>query len=56
MEKLEINPKQINILFLSHVHDNHVGGLFGLLDRNSDLEVFLPASFPLDFKNKIKSI
>lgn len=53
--KLGIDPKEIKTIFLSHIHQDHVGGLFGVLERNAGVEVFLPASFPRDFKEKIKS-
>jgi len=55
MDKLGINPKDIDIIVLSHIHWDHVGGLKGFLERNSDVEVYVPQSFPNDFKNEIKS-
>jgi len=55
MEKLKIDPAKIDIIVLSHIHDDHVGGLFGVLEENSKIQVFLPVSFPKNFKDKIKS-
>lgn len=55
MEILEIDPKSIDIIVLSHIHGDHVGGLFGVLERNSEVEVFLPSSFPQSFKDRVKS-
>jgi 7,8-dihydropterin-6-yl-methyl-4-(beta-D-ribofuranosyl)aminobenzene 5'-phosphate synthase len=55
MEKLGINPKDIGIIVLSHIQWDHVGGLKGFLEKNSDVEVYVPKSFPSDFKNEIKS-
>ncbi len=51
MEHLEIAPSDIDMVLLSHIHADHVGGLGTLLERNSDVIVYLPASFPDDFKD-----
>jgi len=55
MEKLGIEPKEIDMIFLSHIHDDHVGGLWGLLERNGEVKVYIPASFPDSFREKIRS-
>jgi 7,8-dihydropterin-6-yl-methyl-4-(beta-D-ribofuranosyl)aminobenzene 5'-phosphate synthase len=55
MEKLQIQPDQIDTIVLSHIHGDHVGGLEGLLERNCDVTVYLPKSFPKDFKDKVKA-
>lgn len=53
MEKLNIDPKEIDSLFLSHIHGDHVDGLTGFLEENSKITVYLPASFPSSFKTSI---
>jgi len=55
MQKLGIDPKTINTIVLSHIHGDHTGGLSGILEINSNLDVCLLSSFPDDFKNKVKS-
>lgn len=55
MKKLGLDPKEIEIVFLSHVHRDHTGGLMGILDVNPNVEVYLPKSFPEDFKKMIES-
>ncbi len=50
MEKLGIQPEQIDVVVLSHIHRDHTGGLEELLARNSRIEVWLPHFFPSDFK------
>ncbi len=55
MEKLNIKPGEIDSIVLSHIHGDHTGGLFGVLEINSDLNVFVSASFPQEFKERIKS-
>ncbi|MEA1964908.1 MAG: MBL fold metallo-hydrolase [Candidatus Aerophobetes bacterium] len=54
MEKLNIDPQKIEVVILSHIHYDHVGGLFALLEKNHNLAVYLPESFPENFKNKVK--
>jgi len=53
MEKLGISPRDIDLVFLSHYHKDHTGGLSVLLRANSKIEVWLPKFFPADFKEQI---
>ena len=53
MEKIEIDPSEIDIIFLSHIHNDHVGGLQDILNKNSNVVVILPKSFPESFKEAI---
>lgn len=53
MHKLGIDPKDIEIVVLSHNHWDHTGGLFGFLEKNSDVTVYIPASFPENIKMDI---
>ena len=55
MEKLNINPEDIDIVVISHIHGDHVGGLDGFLERNGKVKVYIPASFPDSLREKIKS-
>ncbi len=55
MKKLKIDPKDINMIVLSHIHGDHTGGLRGILKMNSDLTVYLPKSSPNDFKKGVES-
>ena len=56
LEKLEIDPQEIEVVFLSHIHGDHVGGLAGFLRKNSNVVVHLPESFPQRFKDRIKAL
>jgi 7,8-dihydropterin-6-yl-methyl-4-(beta-D-ribofuranosyl)aminobenzene 5'-phosphate synthase len=54
MKKMGKDPADVDIVFLSHIHEDHTGGLNDFLDANPDIKVFLPASFPDGFKKMIK--
>jgi len=56
MQKLGISPQKINIVFLSHSHKDHIGGLASLLKENPNITVFLPDFFPKKFKKSIKNL
>jgi 7,8-dihydropterin-6-yl-methyl-4-(beta-D-ribofuranosyl)aminobenzene 5'-phosphate synthase len=53
MEKLGISPLDIDIVFLSHNHKDHTGGLEALLEINPKIQVWLPLFFPSDLKDLI---
>jgi len=55
MGKLGIHPEEIDLVFLSHAHQDHTGGLDILLTKNSKMEVWLPEFFPSSFKETIKA-
>ena len=55
METLGLDPAEIDIVVLSHIHGDHVGGLGGILAVNEETTVYLPRSFPASFKEQAKS-
>ena len=55
MAKVGINPEEIDTVVLSHIHSDHTGGLKELLERNSEVTVYVPQSFPVAMKQGIKS-
>jgi 7,8-dihydropterin-6-yl-methyl-4-(beta-D-ribofuranosyl)aminobenzene 5'-phosphate synthase len=55
MEQLGIDPKEVDVIVLSHIHGDHVGGLSGFLKENSDVTVYVPESFPQNFKDEVTS-
>lgn len=52
MEKLGLDPLDVDLVVLSHEHDDHTGGLAAFLEINPQVEVVMPGSFP----DKIKSV
>jgi 7,8-dihydropterin-6-yl-methyl-4-(beta-D-ribofuranosyl)aminobenzene 5'-phosphate synthase len=56
MHELDVDLEKIDAVVLSHGHGDHVGGLSGVLEHKKDLAVYLPASFPRDFKEAIRQM
>jgi len=54
MRQLGIDPKEVDVVVLSHIHGDHVGGLSGFLKENSDVTVYVPESFPRSFKDQVR--
>ena len=55
MSILKKSPSDIDIVILSHNHGDHTGGLRSFLEKNPDVSVYLPASFPDNFKEEVKT-
>ena len=54
MKMLKIDPAEVDAVVLSHIHGDHVGGLSGFLEENSDVIVYLLQSFPENFKDMVR--
>lgn len=54
MEKLEIDPTEIDLVVLSHIHRDHVSGLEAFLEQNGNVTVYLPTSFPESLKDEVR--
>ena len=54
IEKLKINPKDVEIVVISHNHGDHTGGLLAFLGKNSNVSVYLPPSCSEVFVQKVK--
>jgi 7,8-dihydropterin-6-yl-methyl-4-(beta-D-ribofuranosyl)aminobenzene 5'-phosphate synthase len=56
MMRLGIEPAEVDIVVLSHIHVDHTGGLGKFLEKNSRAVVYLPGSFPVNFKKAVMSL
>ena len=45
MQKLKIDPEEIEDVFISHLHWDHVGGLSSFLDLNNQVKLWIPSYF-----------
>jgi len=54
MATLGLDPAEIDVVVLSHIHGDHVGGLSGILTINEGTTVYVPQSFPAGFKRQVR--
>ena len=55
LQRLGKDPADIDIIVLSHIHHDHIGGLDAFLKINQNVVVYVPASFPLSMKESIRT-
>jgi 7,8-dihydropterin-6-yl-methyl-4-(beta-D-ribofuranosyl)aminobenzene 5'-phosphate synthase len=51
MRTLGVVPQDIDVIVISHIHADHIGGLVGFLEENHDVTVYLPQSLPESIKD-----
>lgn len=54
INKLNVNPKDVELVVISHIHFDHTGGLLPFLDENNKVTAYLPVSFPDEFVSEVK--
>jgi 7,8-dihydropterin-6-yl-methyl-4-(beta-D-ribofuranosyl)aminobenzene 5'-phosphate synthase len=42
IKRMGLDPAKIDVIILSHLYDDHAGGLLGLLKVNSRMDIYLP--------------
>jgi 7,8-dihydropterin-6-yl-methyl-4-(beta-D-ribofuranosyl)aminobenzene 5'-phosphate synthase len=54
MAKLKVDPKIVDLVVLSHYHQDHTGGLSAFLKKNPKVTVYALASFGKEFIRNVK--
>ena len=55
INKLNVNPKDVELIAISHIHGDHTGGLSAFLEKNNKVIVYLPISFPDEFVSRVEN-
>lgn len=55
MDKLGLDFREVDMVILSHIHGDHIGGLESLLATGISPTVYVPRSFPADFKAQVEA-
>ncbi|AAM02536.1 MBL fold metallo-hydrolase [Methanopyrus kandleri] len=57
LQEAGVEPRDVELVIVSHDHDDHVGGLPGLLDGNPGITVFASPSSELDVRrvNRVRN-
>jgi len=53
MSRLKVEPAGVEVIILSHPHNDHTGGIRRLLAEKNNFHVYLPDSFPDTFKHAL---
>jgi len=56
VEVLGVDLKKVDQIVISHDHGDHTGGLPAVLERNSNVTVFFPVSFPVEFGRRVEGL
>lgn len=55
LRKMALSANEIDLVIISHIHGDHLGGLNGFLKKNNKVRVYIPGSFPNSVSEEIKS-
>lgn len=55
MELLDLDPRDVDIVVLSHIHGDHTGGLKSLLATGVRPLIYVPRAFPDDYKTSVRT-
>jgi 7,8-dihydropterin-6-yl-methyl-4-(beta-D-ribofuranosyl)aminobenzene 5'-phosphate synthase len=54
VDALDVDLKKVGQVVISHDHGDHTGGLSAVLERNHEVTVYYPVSFPQEFGRSIE--
>lgn len=54
IDQMKVNLKEVDQVVISHIHEDHTGGLFAVLEKKSNIPVYLPYSFPYYFVRRVE--
>ena len=55
IKKLKVFPESVDVVVISHDHEDHTGGLLSFLSLNDDVSIYLPSILPDDLNQQITS-
>lgn len=55
IKQLKASPKSVDVVVISHDHNDHTGGLLSFLSLNDDVSIYLPSILPDGLNQKISS-
>jgi len=55
VDQLEVDLEEVEQIVISHNHHDHTGGLNAVLEKNHEVSVYLPVSFPYEFVRNVET-
>lgn len=55
VDQVEVDLKKVEQIVISHNHHDHTGGLNAVLEKNHEVSVHLPVSFPYEFVRDVET-
>jgi 7,8-dihydropterin-6-yl-methyl-4-(beta-D-ribofuranosyl)aminobenzene 5'-phosphate synthase len=55
IDRLGVDAGAVDVIVLSHFHGDHTGGLQAFLQRNADVTIYMPESFPQAFQEEVRA-
>jgi 7,8-dihydropterin-6-yl-methyl-4-(beta-D-ribofuranosyl)aminobenzene 5'-phosphate synthase len=54
IDQMKVNLKEVDQVVISHIHGDHTGGLFAVLEKKPNIPVYVPYSFPYNFVRRVE--